>query len=650
MRPLRDCYITLLLLPLLLSPLRAQSLETEQIKALALESLEQLLAEGLISPEQSQAQLELLEHWLAEPLDLNTASSEELRQFALLSEYQIYHLIKARTDRGGFFGSIYDLKLVQGWDERLLRRLMPFVRVVPRAKPRPRLLEGGASSAALTSSWSNRPLREALGGPLATSIRWQYHTRGGLSAFFAAEQDQGEPWSYEGYKGFDAYSGHLSITRLGSLRQIVLGDYRAAWGLGLILSQGYMLSSLGRPLRPRPGRGLTPVSGTAEGNKLRGLALEWEEGSWQLSAFLSKRWLDGRIDEQGVIYGLSESGLHRSPAEWRRRAQIPMSAWGLRLGYSTTQLWLALQHLSYRWAGYRLATAQGARGIEQLSHLSGHGNSSLSYLWLSGSGATQLSGELARSALGSWAVVQQLWHRFEGVGDLALELRYFSPLYWAYYSAGVGMRPRPRDEEGVRLSLERVELSRGLELGAAVDLYRAVGRASEPKQSRAHLLSLDLLYHPQPSLALTLFIRHHQRPEGTKRQRIRLAATFSSSEATLRLGTTLLNIGHRTKRQSNQRAWAFDARLSGQIDSGTHWWISGLYFDAPLWQTRLYSYEPRTSFDYTPHFVWGKGWRLTLGVKWRIANRLGLEAKIAHLERGRLSAREQQLWLVLRLR
>ncbi|RZL16649.1 MAG: helix-hairpin-helix domain-containing protein, partial [Hymenobacter sp.] len=62
------------------------------------------------------------------PLNLNTASAEELRALPLLSEKQVAALLQHRQATGPLL-SMYELQAVPGWDVRTIERVGPFVTV-----------------------------------------------------------------------------------------------------------------------------------------------------------------------------------------------------------------------------------------------------------------------------------------------------------------------------------------------------------------------------------------------------------------------------------------------------------------------------------------------------------------------------------------
>lgn len=626
----------------LLAQTSAEPSKLISIRTHILSELATWLSEGLISEEEYEHSLEVLERLLLQPLDINTATEDELQDIPLLSDYQIYQLLKARADTGGF-DSVYDLKLLPGWTEETTRWVLPLLRC-SAARPRQQSLwQGGRMSYALTATHLSGREEEHLGNGWGSSLRWGYHTQGGLSAFLGAELDRGEPWVWQTHRGFDSYAGHLAYRGRGALRQLILGDYRVSWGEGLLLGQGQTFARLGRALGRSRASTLRPISGVSEANKLRGLAVEYAWGRWQIVGLGSQRSLDGRLGEDATVYGLREDGLHRTNEQWARRGTVPMTSWGARLAYEGRQLTLGVQHLRYHWGGLRLSTPPGSRGVPSLALLERYSGTSLSYAWLSLSGATRLSGEVARDARGNWATVHELWYR-GGWGEMALSMRKLSESYWSYFgSSALSIGLRPRDEEGLRLSLSTRELAPALELSGMLDLYR---RPSWQAGGIGRYSLAALVYQPSQAIELRGQWTEHHRPSMPHRRRIRLGAKLLGTDWALELGGTCLWLSQ-DDRHPRERAYELDGRLRYQLTKALQLWANMIYFDAPSPRTRLYAYEPHTRYDYGSAFLWGTGTRSSVGAKWQATERLHLETKIAYLNRGRLYPNERQLWLTL---
>ena len=189
---------------------------------------------GALEEDEAAQLYALYERLRLAPLELNTLHEEELRQLPFLSDYQIYQLLRFRSDQGQLL-SLGQLKLVPGWDAATLRLFVP-IAVCRYAPPTGSLavLEGRGQLELGYRRREGRPPRVGqLGAEDAALLSAYYQRQERLQLYVAGAKGYGEPWSWRGRRGFDSYNVSLRLGREGLLRQLVLGDYRMACGLGL---------------------------------------------------------------------------------------------------------------------------------------------------------------------------------------------------------------------------------------------------------------------------------------------------------------------------------------------------------------------------------------------------------------------------------
>src|SRR5436190_22487127 len=69
---------------------------------------------------EDDAYLQEMQHFIKEPLNLNTTEVSDLEQLKVLSPLQIHNLIAYRSLLGSFI-NIYELQAIPGWDVLLIR-------------------------------------------------------------------------------------------------------------------------------------------------------------------------------------------------------------------------------------------------------------------------------------------------------------------------------------------------------------------------------------------------------------------------------------------------------------------------------------------------------------------------------------------------
>lgn len=578
------------------------------------EAVEHALEDKLLTDEEAEAAYAQIEQWLTHPRDANRIQSEELAEYRLLSPYQIYQFILFRTNAPHGITSLYDLKTITGWNEDLAIIIAPLLSMSQtREETWLHALERGKTAGAILFGTPTRPSSQAYLGPAySTGIRAEFRARDRLSVFLGAERDSYEPWRYAGHRGFDSYTAHIAIHELGPLRSLILGDYRASWGEGLALSQGFRL----RPpyAVPRRASGIRPVSSLAESEHSRGIATTLELGRWRATALYSKQQLDGNVKD-GYIYGLSETGLHRSEHELQRKHQVPLNHWGGRLSWSNDRLTIGLGLLSMSFAPYRLRHSPGASGIERLYNLQSQSYTTLDYQWVSKAGHLRLSGELARSSLGAYAWVQQFSRTGGRWADWAISARYISPAYWAYYGRTSTHSLRPNNERDISLHISTRELLPSFGLTAGLDLYQ---RLSSRHTGLAFRSTAEYRRWPTSTLRYTLTYRSQEHTPSSLRMSLQqrwqtaryLLAPYAALSKTL-------------------GAWSWAIALQGQLTPKERLklWINLAIYRAS-WAGRLYVPEPRIRYQYGFPMLYGKGFRLSAGGQCQVTQRwaIGLRA------------------------
>ena len=416
------------------------------------------------------------------PLELNTLHEEELRQLPFLSDYQIYQLLRFRSDRGQLL-SLGQLSLVPGWDAATLRLFVP-IAVCRYAPPTGSLtvLEG-RGQLELGYRWreGQRPRVGQLGAEDAALLSAYYQRQEQLQLYVAGAKGYGEPWSWRGRRGFDSYNVSLRLSREGLLRQLVLGDYRMARGLGLVLGQGNYPLGL-RSYRPRLGRGLRPVQHATEQRFARGLACVLAPArDWELGFGASLRALDATQRGSSSRLQLSEAGVHRTASEQARRGALEERMLAGWLQYSHGRGALAVQAAYLDWGDKEL---QLLPSVPELGARRRLALGSLSYHWQSPQAQLRLEGELASQSGGGWALAQHLSWGQGPLGDLGLGYWRLSPSYWNSLGRGLEHAAWVHGEEGARLYWQLPELLAYTRLTLQAEAYHPLGALAKTGRGR----------------------------------------------------------------------------------------------------------------------------------------------------------------------
>lgn len=294
------------------------------------------------------AYLQHLESRRRHKLNLNKAGEEELRELNLLTDLQIHNLIRYRKLFGNLI-ALYEMQSIPGWDIPLIKNLLPFVTV--------------QNEISLPANWKNwlkegehkllfrfsQVLEKAkgflksdsgshyMGSPLKMLFRYRYQYRDQLQYGITGDKDAGEQFfSGKQKTGFDFYSFHFFVRRLGLIKAMALGDFAINLGQGLIhwQSQAFKKSTAVMNIK-RQSAVLKPYTAAGEYNFHRGAAITLQYKNWQSTIFVSLRKFDAALQQdenQNVfINSVQVSGYHRTNTEWLNRNRVKVFATGVNI-------------------------------------------------------------------------------------------------------------------------------------------------------------------------------------------------------------------------------------------------------------------------------------------------------------------------------
>jgi hypothetical protein len=299
------------------------------------------------------------------PLPINTAEENLLRELRILTDLQIHQLISYRILLGKLI-SIYELQAIPGWDPETIRKVLPYI-VLNESEPIfksiiPRLRTGNSNIIIRTSfvpQLSEGYIKADTGAggysgsPLRIFARYQYNYKNLLQYGFLGDKDAGEQF-FKGHQkiGFDFYSYHIFLRKLGMVQALALGDYTVSMGQGLIHWQSSGLrKNADAMMIKRQGPTLKPYRSAGEYNFNRGAGITLRRNRFSLTAFGSYRQLSASldIDESGEhVSSIVTSGYHRTELELQKRKNLVVLAAGGVLKYNFMNGSISLNTVHYK--------------------------------------------------------------------------------------------------------------------------------------------------------------------------------------------------------------------------------------------------------------------------------------------------------------
>lgn len=228
--------------------------------------------------ELGEDEMERFQSYEGRPLRLNLAPMSRLVSSGLLTRYQAASL-RDYTSRHGDVLSVAELALVDGFGEQTARALEPFVSFETAAAPgtssqeRGRVRVEALARGAAKSSEGQADWNAALKCRVGVEDRWE------LSV--AAKSPYGSPvWPPQTLSGSAAVYGRR---RLGKL---VVGDFNARFGQGLLQWSGFSLSGFSTASAfARHPSGISPAWTLSPGSAHRGVAADFTFGRVCVSTF-----------------------------------------------------------------------------------------------------------------------------------------------------------------------------------------------------------------------------------------------------------------------------------------------------------------------------------------------------------------------------
>jgi len=469
---------------------------------------------------------------LANPLDLNRATQEELRSLFILNEKQLDQFLHYRDEEGPFL-SVYELQVIPEFTSELVERLTPFVTV-------------NDLSHQLNKSLIHRILHEKnnylvyrhertletkkgyradvdsslryVGSPDKIYTRFRVMHTGDFSLGFTAEKDAGEKLNLKPSKnrfGADYISFHAEVLNKGRIKNLILGDYQAQFGQGLLLGGGFGMGKGSESITTirRSNLGFIPYASLNEFGFFRGMACTTTiTRNLSLSSFISNLKRDGNtnLDGNEDISSLSSfalTGFHRTPKENLNRKNISEMNYAGVLNYTTKSVdaGVIIHQTNFSYPLYRTPTSynqfsfQGNRNTNASLFL----NYTMNNFTFFGEGAQTL-GHGNAFILGA---LSSLSTQF----DMSLLYRKFDRDFHSFYSNAVSESVLPQNESGIYWGWKYV-VSKKYSLSGYMDLFRFPWlryRGYAPSDGNEWMVRFN--YQPSKTVALFFQVREESK-------------------------------------------------------------------------------------------------------------------------------------------
>lgn len=589
-----------------------------------------------------------MEEMSQHPINLNTATREELSRFPFLSAQQVED-IQAYIYRYGGMKSLGELAMIPSisWQQRQL--LGSFVYVsTENVSHFPTLQNIARYGKHELVGMVKIPFYDRKGDVNGYSgykykhgVRYQFRYGDYVKLGLLGAQDAGEPFGGGKNKlGYDFYSFYLQVRKLGRWKNITLGRYRLHEGLGLVLNNDFSFGKLSvlSSLAASSATQIRVHSSRSSANYLQGAVATYSIlRGLDLTAFFSYRQIDATLNDDGTIRTILKTGLHRTQSEIRRQDVASNTLMG--------------GHINYRLGGWHVgATAFFTSFSRPLKPTKSQlykrfapegdnfWNASIDYGYISH--RWNIAGETATGYCGAIATLHSVSYLFSDKFSLLGLHRFYSARYYSLFSNAFAEGSDVQDENGVYLGFNWMPARRW-----SISAYSDFAHFAWPKyQTKTSTQSWDsqvnILYQPSRYYTLGARLRYKERA-GTRTDRCRCYVSMQRKNWNAR---TSLDYVMSQKEERSQGymvsenlgyQWRW-LRLAGSLG----------YFHTSDYESRIFIYEPGLLYQMSFGNYYGEGMRYALVARSEIGRHLLLITKLGitdYFDRDHISSGYQEI-------
>ncbi len=585
--------------------------------------IEQISEEIAVSGNSSAEELiEYFEDLADNPIEINMASLAEMENLPFFTPFMISSLIEYRKDFGNIL-SLDELAYVPGFDRNIVEKLKYFIRLSPYDSPAisMRSLFRDSKSQILSrfnvtlerqkgytpvsaEEWKKNPNSRYLSFPGRIYTQYKYEYPGRIKFSLTSERDGGE-------KGLDWLGASFLFENIGPVQKIIIGDFSAKFGQGLVLWNSFSITSIREPSSLKKNEaGVVPYSSTDENKSFRGVAASAEFGKFNLSVFYSTRSVDARIANGGYT-SLLVTGLHNTNTTLERRRSLGISIAGENISFSGTNF-----RIGHTMAIYKFGMPYTGKDSLLLSNASklGSTGANIGLDWYAVFGKTRFFGEAAIDMGKSFAALTGILWAPSSSAEFSLLYRdysssYISPFGDAYSSGG------------------KMRGERGICMGAKWDTYKKwIFRASMDWLPGARPGKIIAEAEYLSKNHINGYIRFTKRDES---EAIRINILWKISNR-FELNTR----GEFTHAVCDKDKGNFGGMLLGELiySSNSRKFGASLRvapFIVPDWKLRIYTYERDVLYGFSVPALNGRGVRWYANLRWDTSRWLTIWFRLA---------------------
>ncbi len=594
----------------------------------------------------------------AAPIDLNNATDDDIQRLVFLSNAQREELAEY-LDRHRPIQSIGELAMIKSLDKVTLQLLSSFVyvgstdesRKFPSWKEITKHGKNELVGYVKVPFYERKGDREAyLGYKYKHWIRYKYSYGQLLQAGFTGTQDAGEPFFGSHNKtGYDHYAFYVLARKLGRIRTLALGQYKARFGLGLVMNAGFGMGKTTSLVLATPQSSISANASRSEASYLQGVASTIEiSKAITTTAFASYRKIDAKLNDDFTIKTILKTGYHRTETEINKRHNASQTTAGINVNVKHNGLSVGATAIFTAFSKDLMPDkSQAFRRYSPTGN--NFWNASIDYAYTHP--RISVKGETATGDSHALATINTLSLKASRTLTLTAIQRFYSYKYYSFFSRSFSDGGHVQNETGIYIGATWSPFTRMKVMAYSDYAYHpwAVFRASEATRSIDNLIQTSLSFSP---IDITLRYRLRLKQENAA------GATSPLIDKAEHRGRVQLNYKRKDFTTRTQYDMAYTTKTSQSIG----WMVSqsagykygeslecnaGVgYFRTQDYDSRIYTYERGMLYDFSFHMFYGEGMRFFLHLRTKPIKNLQLICKVAttkYFDRDKISSGHQEI-------
>ncbi len=542
------------------------------------------------------------------PININQVTQEQLEQLYFLTDEQIDAIILF-VNKNKPLNSVYELQLINELELYDIRNMLPFI-TIGQTEKEPfywrDLLNYGKHEVTIRFDARNienykQINNQYTGDPFYSNIKYRYAFKDKVLIGLHAEKDVGEQFIGPDRYGFDNYGGYIQVNNLNCFKTIVIGDYRASFGEGLVINQQLSLGRAYDPLTIKNrNNGLRKYGGNDEFNFFRGIGATINIGSVDISTFYSFKTIDGNLSGN-YLSSYSKTGYHRTQTEIGHRNVSNQHVVGVDATYKN-------QYLNI---GITFMENMMKHNLDPANDYYFHGRfqsvGSVHYHFHNQHWA--FFGETAmanNTQLGIATINGIKYHPMVDLG-FALSHRYYSPYFDNMYASALSYKSRINNEQSVYFATD-INIFRPIKISLSTDAwsnYQNICLQIRTEKYQIYQSSLQARWKHRDNKHRLVFKANHTHFIGHFATRSQIETNLCKTmEEKITPWTFGINISERIEYKIPQPDIVLQAGICA--------------FYAPTYDNRFYIYENDVLYAFGMAMAMGKGIKTFINARYQI--------------------------------